>query len=474
MVEKLTTSLQESVLTLLATNDKHGRIASGLVKPEHFDDDYRDIATRVLAYHSKHRKAPGRAHLDDLLDDVLSNPKHKRRRQYLTVLEGIFAQGDSINAEYILSRVNEFARLQTLKAAWFESADVLQDGKEGSVAEVESIWFNALKSRDTDIDAGVFLSDKEKALSFLDKTKNNYLTGITLLDRVGMGPTPGQMLLMMAAQHAGKSWWAIHCGTQCLMQKARVVHITLGDMPEAQVVQRYYQNLLALPKRLEKYQTSEFILRDRRLDKIERTDHVPEIALSSRNIRNYLTTQIDKWGSRFDRLVVKEFPANSLSIARLDAYLDSLELVHNFIPNVLIIDYPDLLHLSATQDIRVAIGRNFVELHGLLKRRNLAGVFPTQGNRSSWDAGTVKASMVSEDASKFMTTDMALIYSQTKTERAWGLARLYVEKNRNDEGRFTLLISQNYKAGQFVLDSTLMTNDDYLQMIGTTPDDDEG
>ena len=474
MTERLSSSLQESVLTLVATNDAEGRIASGILKPEFFDDDYRDIATRVLAYQRKNGKAPGKAHLDDLLDDVLGNPKHKKREHYLRVLEGIYSQAASLNAKYVFSRVSEFARVQSLKAAWFASADVLQAGNEGAADEVEALWFKALKARDQGMDAGTFLSDRSKALAFLDKTNNAYRLGIPALDRVGCGPEPGKILLFIAPKGFGKSWFGIHGARQCLFQRAKVVHVTL-EMPIDEVIQRYYQNLFAIPKRGDKYDVSKFEFDDlKRLSGIYTKKLSPKISLNDKKIRSYLNERIEDWGVQFDRLVVQEFPSGSLTVERLDAYLDYLELTRNFVANVLVLDYPDLMHIKSADNLRIEIGRIFVNLRGLFKRRNIAGICMTQGNRESLNATTVKSKMVSEDVSKLFTSDKIVIYSQTEEEKARGLARLRVNNNRGDEDGFNVLISQSYTSGQFVLDSVRMRSQKrYWDLIGPKKKDSE-
>jgi hypothetical protein len=47
-----------------------------------------------------------------------------------------------------------------------------------------------------------------------------------------------------------------------------------------------------------------------------------------------------------------------------------------------------------------------------------------------------------------------------------GLARLYVDRARSEKDRFTVLISQSYSSGQFVLESCMM-NDKYDSLVAT-------
>ena len=48
------------------------------------------------------------------------------------------------------------------------------------------------------------------------------------------------------------------------------------------------------------------------------------------------------------------------------------------------------------------------------------------------------------------------MYSQTKAEKELGLARLSVGAGRNDDSNLTMVISQNYGTGNFVVDSVVL------------------
>ena len=62
--------------------------------------------------------------------------------------------------------------------------------------------------------------------------------------------------------------------------------------------------------------------------------------------------------------------------------------------------------------------------------------------------------MVSEDISKINTADNVLTYSRTEAEKELNLARLFVSNARNNRDGDTIVISQSYNTGQYVVDST--------------------
>ena len=74
---------------------------------------------------------------------------------------------------------------------------------------------------------------------------------------------------------------------------------------------------------------------------------------------------------------------------------------------------------------------------------------------------------VAEDWSKVQTADNIIVYNQTDAEKSVGCARLFVAKARNEEDGFSILINQQYKTGQFCLQSAIMRSkyDDMLEDI---------
>lgn len=252
------------------------------------------------------------------------------------------------------------------------------------------------------------------------------------------------------------SWFAVHCGRQAVVQGARVVHVTL-EMDEDRVAQRYYQTFLGIASRRDKYPMTVLEMDD--LDRAVgyKTKPVsPRAAFADPRIREWIRGKIKPWGTRLGRMVIKRFPTGQLTVDGLRGYLDYLEHAHKFVPGVVIVDYPDLMRLPA-RDYRIEIGRTYVALRGLAVDRNVAMVLPTQGNRSSLDASTVRGGMVSEDKTKLDTADVVLTYSQTRPEHKRGLARLGLEYSRNSDRGHVIVMTQSYPTGQYVVQSMLQS-----------------
>jgi hypothetical protein len=474
-VETAPVSLQESMLTALAFSGKEGTQIAAQVDGRYFDDNYRPLAELLLKYRREHHKAPGRAHLDDLVDTAVL--RRDTREETLRIVSGMVTQyEEGFNARWTADRTSVFVRDQVTKAAIIEGSDIYQSGSEDRSEQVARIWLNALRHQHAQMDPGLFLNDP-RGFAFLDKLEapDNIKIGIPLLDRRGVVPTPAQMLLYIATKGSGKSWFCVHCGRRARQQRARVMHITL-EMSEEEVFQRYIQNWFGAAKTDEKTPRTEF-----EFDKLKRlinwkTKQVrPKINFEDPQTKKVLLAKQKQWGTRLSGLVIKRFPTGQLTVPQLVNYIDYMEQAHNFVPQVLIIDYPDLMRVDAS-NYRLTLGQIYVDLRGIAVERNLALITPTQGTRATLHAKTVRSSDVSEDKRKVDTADNVLTYSQTPKELEAGLARLHVAHARHAKGDFTVLLSQSYATGQYVLDSTPM-NEKYRELAKAKfgrQDEDEG
>jgi hypothetical protein len=108
------------------------------------------------------------------------------------------------------------------------------------------------------------------------------------------------------------------------------------------------------------------------------------------------------------------------------------------------------------ENFRLDLDQTFKELRGIAVSRNLALACVSQSHRSAAKSKQVGVENVAEAYSKIAHSDTVITYTQTAAEQKLGLARLFVAAGRNDEDRFTIVISQSYSTGQFVVYSTRM------------------
>lgn len=468
--ERLTESLQESVLAVLTFNDKYGNLIASQVVPEHFDGIYSQIAAPVLAYRRRYNRAPGEAHLESLFSRARLEPSDRRTHALRRTLINLASYVESLNAEYVANRTQEFVRAQKLKSALLAANERYAQGGDDAVAEVEGILGAALKFRETTLDAGSVLSNVDRALEFSHTREDFYQVGIPQLDAAGIGMYPKQLLLYISGKGTGKTWFAIQCGRQALLQKLKVVHISL-EMDEPRVLSRYYQSFFGIARRSESFSRAFFDFDELdRLTGMRMRKVKPKLDFANPQIRKLLRNKVKRWGARFDRLIVKSFPSGTLTMNQLKGYLDFLELTQKFVPNVLIVDYPRLMKQDVN-NLRMTLGQTVVDLRGLADERNMAVVVPSQSNREGLGARRVSSRNAAEDISTVFTADTVLSYSQTEAEKKLSLARLTVEHARDEETGLQILLSQSYTTGQYIADSTNLTSMYWESLRDLTGDD---
>jgi hypothetical protein len=471
-IEEVPPSLQESILAALTFDDRYGAVIAGQVTASFFDEGYREIAEKVLDYRRKFRKAPGKTHLDDLFGRLLERGRAPRLRRMVFDLAEL---AHDINGEFLVARTEDFVRQQKYKSALVQANSRFEQGGEGLANDIEGIFTSAIRSRSTTMDAGTFLSDRKRAFKFFERSDNGISLGIKALDDLGVVLVPKEQLLYIAPKGTGKTWCCVQVGAAGLLQNKRVLHVSL-EMQEYDIAARYFQRIFAAATRPKEFIKSYLDLDERSVLTGWRSRRiVPNWTFADRGAQRKLRDKIRPWEPRFRNLVIKHFPSGTLTLAQLEGYLDYLEIEEGFTPNILIVDYPDLMAMDA-RNLRIEMGRTFVGLRGIADRRNAALFTPTQGGRETIGAKFTKSSNVTEDITKVFTADQVLTYMQTEAEYSLGLARLSVEHARNVGVNVKMVITQSYTTGQYALQSALIQQsywDQLREVTGEGRDDDD-
>lgn len=467
--ERMSGALQENVLTVLCFNDAVAKAIRPALDPALFESRvYQDIASQAITFLDQYGACIGE-HLPDVFEGVLQGDDARKATLYKRTFESLHSAAAGVNAEYVQAQLSKFVHLQGLKKAILEAVDKIEAGR---VDEAEVVLESGLRKRSVTFDMGTVLTDTSKSLQFLNIEDEGFPMGIEALDREGVMPARKTLFLFIAPAKKGKSWFLTHVGKFALLQRLRVLVITL-EMSEERYTQRFMQSIFSVSKR-----EASVVL-----PKIRRDEHGHFVGLdlarlerptfADAGIRKFLEQSIvEKLGNK-PPLVVKEFPTGTLTVSQYKAYLDSLERLHNFVPDVVLFDYPDLMHVDS-DNLRIALSGVFKQLRGVAVERNHALVAPTQGNRESASARTTSDVHVAEDYSKIATADTVVTYSQTPEEKRLGLARLFVANARNDADKFQVLVSQAYAVGQFALDSVRMGGDYWTRVESIASDEARG
>ncbi len=458
---------QENICGLVCWDDKYCHLIRGAVDVSLFEFPYDIICEHAFTYIDKYKVAP-KDHIHDVLIDYLAKQKKGLRKQVEGKLKDLFDLSQKgINTQYTIDTLSAFVRQQTLKQGITAAAELIlsRDGDDETMEEAERILSESMNKSLELFDAGVNMGDSDQLEAFFKSDADRYLpTGIPELDERRCGPVRGGVHLYIALLKMGKSWWMAHLAKMSLLNNYKVCHITL-ELSDMEVYGRYLQTFFAVPKREGDYDQTWFQFDS---DKNLVGFHFESIARHfgmNEEARGELITNIEKWTPMLSKLWIKKLPANDTTLLHIETYLDNLEITKGFIPELLLIDYPDLMEIDVKY-YRLDLGRIYKGLKSMAGKRNIAIGVVTQANKQKGKT-KIDSEGAAEDFSKGMTVDMVMSYNQTDNEYKLNLARIEVLASRADEDKFTVLISQNYKTGQYCIDSHRMRNSrkDHFGMV---------
>lgn len=459
---KLTSAIQESLVALIchSTDVRVARSVLGMVPVGSFDPFYKELATSAEAYINRFKCAPGE-HTIDLIEE-LKQRFPKKAETYDDVSESIALTSEGINEEYVMAQAREFARYQRFRRSAVNILDELEVGTAEALDRAESLFGNALKSVADITHIGTRLWKPEEALHFMEVEDVYFPTGIPELDKYDLGPARKQLHLSIGASNIGKSWWFTQLGKINMMHGHKILHVTL-EMSEEEVAKRYMMALFSISKRKGDVDVTRFLcdelgrFQDFDFDTVE-----DRPSFQDDNIRSYIRNKLTKMGRRCN-LVVKAFPTGSLTASALESYMDMLETREAFIPDLVVLDYPDLMEVKG--EYRHALDALYKGLRGLAVSRNIGMSVVTQGNRESFKKKVVDSTNVAEDIRKIATADAVLTFNRTRMESQLGLARIFAAKARGDKKEFEVLLSQSFELGQFCVDSARMSGSSYWEAV---------
>jgi replicative DNA helicase len=445
----LTGALQENILTLLCFDAQSAAIIVGSIDVELFENSiYRNIAKAAVGYLRKY-KQPAADHLPDLLEDHLKD--ERKGKLYVRALQDLKELSEKINSEYVLTQLSTFVRRQSLRKAITEAAAHIDD-----IDQAESIILKGIKRRLELFKPGLYVSDSS-LLDINDFDRPDMSpTGIKALDDLGIQPARKELYTILGPRNRGKTWCFVNIGKYASMASHwNVVHITL-EMRDMLVWGRYLQAFMSLTKREAGSVQIPQLIRGKRgdLENIVFKSLERRRAISDPVARKKIKEKFEGVKGRMN-IIVKQFPTSQLTTDGLVAYIESLEASEGFIPDMVLVDYPELMKLDV-RNLRVDIGRQFRELRGLAVERNISVVGASQTNRDGQDAKLITMTHMAEDISKADISDNIITLNQTKHEERLGLMRVHAAKVRNERAGATALLAQSFAIGQFCLDSMLL------------------
>lgn len=258
-----------------------------------------------------------------------------------------------------------------------------------------------------------------------------------------MGRTLGRDCLVsfMGSEKRGKSWWLMDVAYRAAVQRKNVALFEAGDMSEEQVMERFLVRALNRPLDAGtwNYPVSLVVPADPQDGSVivKKEKYNKNVPVSVSSAKERLQARVkSKLRGRGDYLKLSVHPAASLSVSDIDDTLQRWEEELDWIPDVIVIDYADVLAPSpgtSVLDERARINDTWMRLRGLSQKRHCLVVTATQADAVSYETELLTRSNFSEDKRKLAHVTGIIGLNQNEEEEQNGRMRLNWIVRRNQK-----------------------------------------
>jgi len=144
-------------------------------------------------------------------------------------------------------------------------------------------------------------------------------------------------------------------------------------------------------------------------------------------------------------LIIKEFPTGAANVQTIRTLLYNLKNMENFEPDVIFVDYLELLRPVRNIDSEYAAQQRIAEeLRGLAVEHEILVWTATQPNRDGKKVQIITDAQLGDSYGKIRVADFAISLNQTDAEYEEGKARVYVMKARDAKQRYIVMMDIDY------------------------------
>lgn len=492
---RIDNSDEEKILTGMIVSTPFCREVLPMLSYKYLRVDYiRKVAKWALDYYKKYEEAPNKT-----IQDIFENERKKIDpseaeliEAFLTKLSGEYEREEKFNVAYHLDGAEKYFKeravmvlgeeIQELLAGErVEQAEELIRGYR-EVAKAVSGWKSPFDEKYIE---NVFESEQTDYLFKFDGALGQLLGGFEREWLVSVG----------APEKRGKTHFLAEVGVQAILSRLKTVLISL-EMSDKRLSKRIYKRVtgqgdeegdLKFPcfdclrnqdgsceKRERKNRIKLLDEDGAKPEYSAKMEYVPCTICRGNKKKEYIpatwyttyvkniitlgktkrTTKALKrmYGDNF-RLIAYPVKEANLSVIKRD--LDILEYTEGFIPDVVIIDYADILGHEDSRVIgRDGINETWMSLKNLAQSRHCLVVTASQTTGPSATKKNVTSNDTAEDKRKRAHVDMSIFLSQTPEEKGEGVMRLSKFFRHGDFNEYAQVqILQQLNTGQTLLDS---------------------
>jgi replicative DNA helicase len=391
------TSLLKTIVQDTAFLSRH----RALLEEKMFKDaGERDIAKRVIAFYDKYLSTPSKTSLVQVFTDEGFDRDDVKERI------APYYDNEIRNTDYIRDKTLEFVRKIRLQDTLVSCTRLLDAGDFSGILDSIRKVVGDFESGD---DLGdLFWKNKKKVLQALDVKEDFIPTGLSWLDEaLDGGPRRGTENVIVTPPNKGKTTMLVNIGKYAALAGFNVAHYTL-ELSSKVIQRRYFMSMVRMSKA---------DLKDRQKTAYDKICKIAEKVCE-------------------ESLIVKQYSSRSASLDTIRGHLHKIKNTFGFFPDVIIIDYGDLLKPQRMyEEKRHELADTFRGIRDLGVEFNAVTWTATQTNRTGNRQDIITIDDLAECFEKAAVADTIVSVNQTLEEKRARppVARLFMAKSRDDE-----------------------------------------
>jgi replicative DNA helicase len=356
---------------------------------------HRHLLQKILNYINKYNLVPPR---DTLEQSIKLYTKDNVMKNHLLELVEIVCNYDLKDKEFVMEIALDFFRKQSLKKSLMKAADEFESGNYGEIANVinEAMKKCEPKSRGHD-----YFKDIE--VRMVQKIRKPVPCMHGLDSQIGGGLAGGELAIVLSPTGGGKSMMLVKFGSTALQYGRKVVYFSL-ELSETVIGNRF-----------------DACLNNIKMNEVYHFKHLIE-------------ENSKKLESKGGVLKIKEYPTGTATINTIKNYLSYLNRESGFLPDLIIIDYADIMKpLVSYSEKRHSLTSIYEGLRALSMELNVPVWTASQTSRMSINKNDFDLSSISESLGKAQTADIIVGVARTDVDKIAKKAKLMIMKNRNGQ-----------------------------------------
>ncbi len=388
--------------------------------PEYFDGYYRILINYQIEYFKKYHI---QADYSELIDIISDKNKDEIVKDHLFALVNKIKTQDipKSKMQSIKDRAYAYFKSQKIKNTLIELAS---DWKHQTYESMKKKLEDALKAGESKDIGHDYILDVEARMK---KDYRDPVSALAGLDNyIGGGLAGGELGVVLAPPGIGKSMMLVRFATSALLQGKKIVYYSL-ELSEKVIGQRF----------------------DACLNNIEIDDVW--------NFKEIIKEKICELKQKNSGLVIKSFP--KATINNIYSHLETLASNENFIPDIIFIDYADIMRATTKYtDKRHALTSIYEDVRALAVEFKIPIWTASQTNRGAMEKEKYNLDSIGESLGKAATADIIISIGRTNDFKNEDAAVVGILKNRN--GRDGIYLNSVFDTSRIKIE--ILNNNDII------------